>query len=245
MCVEQSSQEVIPLRSRGFTLIELLVVIAIIAILAAILFPVFARAREKARQTSCLSNVKQIGLGLLMYTQDYDEKFPRGRNSPPGGVDVVGDDGVTYHNTCYEWFHMVQPYTKNRDIFHCPSDDTRGWNGPTRSELHRYKGYHVTMALHEGWSPTGYNQARCPRPSTALLMTEALNCCADAGDWCAAWYWNGTGGHGVLEPHNEMANLLYADGHAKAKHVRDTKIESQNYDEWRGEWGWAPEFHNF
>jgi prepilin-type N-terminal cleavage/methylation domain-containing protein len=65
------------MKRRGFTLIELLVVIAIIAILAAILFPVFARAREKARQTSCLSNVKQLSLGMLMYTQDYDERLPR------------------------------------------------------------------------------------------------------------------------------------------------------------------------
>ena len=73
-------------RKRGFTLIELLVVIAIIAILAAILFPVFARAREKARQSSCLSNVKQIGLGMMMYVQDYDERFPTLYYTPPGGI---------------------------------------------------------------------------------------------------------------------------------------------------------------
>jgi len=71
---------------KGFTLIELLVVIAIIAILAAILFPVFARAREKARQTSCLSNVKELGLGLMMYVQDYDECFPYGRHTDTSGL---------------------------------------------------------------------------------------------------------------------------------------------------------------
>jgi prepilin-type processing-associated H-X9-DG protein len=226
----------------------LLVVIAIIAILAAILFPVFARAREKARQTSCLSNVKQIVLALVMYTSDADEKFPRGRNSPPGGVDVIGDDGGTYHASCYEWFHMVQPYVKNRQLFKCPSDDTRGWNG----NMHRAKGYFVASPpLHEGWTPTGYKISRCFRPATALLLVEADMGCADAGDWCAQAYWTGCRANpgetvGVREPHNGMANLGYADGHAKAKHVRDTKIENQNYDEWRGEWGaWNPEFHNF
>ncbi len=94
---------------RGFTLIELLVVIAIIAILAAILFPVFARAREKARQTSCLSNVKQIGLGNLMYAQDYDEK-------------TVYGSGWQYPNGSLSWQLKVEPYIKNRQIFQCPSN---------------------------------------------------------------------------------------------------------------------------
>ncbi len=92
----------IPLK--GFTLIELLVVIAIIAILAAILFPVFARARAKARQTSCLSNVKQIGLALMMYAEDYDECYP-----------------TVNHVTGYDWFPPLYPYVKNRQIFRCPA----------------------------------------------------------------------------------------------------------------------------
>ncbi len=100
-------------RPRGFTLIELLVVIAIIAILAAILFPVFAQAREKARQTSCLSNVKQIGLGISMYTQDYDELLPI-QNGDYQNFLVTLD-------TQPNWPKLTLPYTKNSQIFVCPS----------------------------------------------------------------------------------------------------------------------------
>ena len=92
----------------AFTLIELLVVIAIIAILAAILFPVFARARENARRSSCQSNLKQIGLGILQYTQDYDEKYPAGF-MPTGGVNVP-------------WPVVIQPYIKSVQLFRCPSN---------------------------------------------------------------------------------------------------------------------------
>src|SRR3712207_6069133 len=97
----------IRMRKRGFTLIELLVVIAVIAILAAILFPVFAQAREKARSAACLSNTKQMGLGVSMYAQDYDEVLPMGGNGGPTGAN--------------RWYHWIQPYTKNRQIGICPS----------------------------------------------------------------------------------------------------------------------------
>jgi len=98
---------------KGFTLIELLVVIAIIAILAAILFPVFARAREKARQTSCLSNVKQLDLGILMYAGDNDEKVCRWA-TPCGGS---GRDGL---NNAPPWM-VLNPYIKNWQVWSCPS----------------------------------------------------------------------------------------------------------------------------
>jgi prepilin-type N-terminal cleavage/methylation domain-containing protein/prepilin-type processing-associated H-X9-DG protein len=95
-------------RDRGFTLIELLVVIAIIAILAAILFPVFAKAREKARQSSCLSNLKQIGIGTQMYAQDYDQLMICAYYYVVGG-------------TSYRWQEAVQPYLKNAQVLVCPS----------------------------------------------------------------------------------------------------------------------------
>src|SRR3712207_4026545 len=95
-------------RQPGFTLIELLVVIAIIAILAAILFPVFAQVREKARSTACLSNLKQIGMATRMYTQDYDDSLV---------PNYLWTSGSTYQ----WWSDLLQPYVKNRDVFVCPS----------------------------------------------------------------------------------------------------------------------------
>src|SRR5580700_805002 len=97
-------------RARAFTLIELLVVIAIIAILAAILFPVFAQAREKARGISCLSNTKQLGLGVMMYTEDYDENYP------------IGFQSDTIWSGPFAWTYEIQPYLKSLQVFVCPDD---------------------------------------------------------------------------------------------------------------------------
>ncbi|RYX84124.1 DUF1559 domain-containing protein [bacterium] len=105
-------------RKSAFTLIELLVVIAIIAILAAILFPVFSRARENARRTSCLSNLKQVSLGFMQYAQDYDEQLPKGK--------VSGD----YRGR--GWAGVIAPYVKSIEVFRCPSDSSSAATGVAR-----------------------------------------------------------------------------------------------------------------
>src|SRR5947209_3865270 len=107
-------------REKAFTLIELLVVIAIIAILAAILFPVFAQARDKARSATCLSNMKQMGNAAMMYSQDYDENWV-----PPFKYDASGNPPVRNNNALRWWQDLLQPYVKNYQIFQCPSSP--GW----------------------------------------------------------------------------------------------------------------------
>jgi len=112
-----------PRKATGFTLIELLVVIAIIAILAAILFPVFAQAREKARATSCLSNVKQLTLGFMMYVQDYDEYFPHWNWTH--NSDFGTGDPTTKGVYSTVWFNAIYPYVKNGQVYTCPDDNLR------------------------------------------------------------------------------------------------------------------------
>ena len=107
----------------GFTLIELLVVIAIIGILASILFPVFARARENARRASCMSNMKQMGLGLMMYTQDYDEQMPNSSILHSGIGQYTFPSGALADVSTEPWYSLIFAYMKNWQVFNCPSED--------------------------------------------------------------------------------------------------------------------------
>jgi prepilin-type N-terminal cleavage/methylation domain-containing protein/prepilin-type processing-associated H-X9-DG protein len=148
----------------GFTLIELLVVIAIIAILASILFPVFAQAREKARQASCLSNSKQLGTALLMYVQDYDEEFPSGRYDPTNPN--VADYGKG-------WAGQIYPYTKNAQILKCPDDSTSqtAFNGVTLYPVSYIYNYNV--ATHAAL-------ASLAAPANTVVLAEAIGDQANA-----------------------------------------------------------------
>ncbi len=150
----------------GFTLIELLVVIAIIAILAAILFPVFARAREKAKQTQCLSNVKQIGLGLMMYISDYDDCIPfyyapYNKPRPPELPDLSA-----YYDYGMFWQDLIYPYTKNLQIFMCPS--SKAYRGEPRQYIGSYGGNYAYVFSN------GY--------STSLLVRNLSETCCSWTD---------------------------------------------------------------
>ncbi|MCX6812785.1 MAG: DUF1559 domain-containing protein [Candidatus Berkelbacteria bacterium] len=152
-------------RRRGFTLIELLVVIAIIAILAAILFPVFARAREKARQASCSSNEKQIMLGILMYVQDYDEALP--------GAWASGSAGL--------WSVRIMPYVKNNQLFVCPSNATMGagWGG--------YDWPGAPFPTSYGFNCNASGKALCNRIGRIASFTQPSMCIIIGDIWNANW----------------------------------------------------------
>jgi prepilin-type N-terminal cleavage/methylation domain-containing protein/prepilin-type processing-associated H-X9-DG protein len=138
-------------RKKGFTLIELLVVIAIIAILAAILFPVFAKAREKARQASCQSNEKQLGLGFIQYTQDYDEKFPVGVNADGAG-----------------WGGQIYQYVKSTGIYKCPDDSTPSASGAYATSY----AYNSNFANGGSGSVSPITNAQLNAPASTVLAAE-------------------------------------------------------------------------
>jgi len=206
---------------RGFTLIELLVVIAIISILAAILFPVFARARENARRASCMSNLKQIGLAFVQYTQDYDEHYPPNiwgvlNNSStytpstiPGAYKIC--DGNTACGSYATWIDSIYPYVKNSQIFTCPSQSpTSTTNYP--SYAYNTSIGHASVAIARG----GISLAQINEVSSLAMITD---CYYTYGIYYLVY---GTTYYGLRNntstkffPHMGGANIAYADGHVK------------------------------
>jgi prepilin-type N-terminal cleavage/methylation domain-containing protein/prepilin-type processing-associated H-X9-DG protein len=214
-------------RRNAFTLIELLVVIAIIAILAAILFPVFAQAREQARKTVCLSNLKQTGLGLLMYTQDYDETFVpwhTGTNPSDGsgylGGTVAGPPFIDSENFDLSWDRVIQPYVKNDVLTGCPSDLSNKGFPAGEAGGYAIRSYAVPGNMGGGWCPNTPPpaQAGVPLPAITLYLMERDNCASGNSrhdwNWCSV-----TDAESELAwRHNMQQNFLYADGHAKGVH---------------------------
>jgi prepilin-type N-terminal cleavage/methylation domain-containing protein/prepilin-type processing-associated H-X9-DG protein len=231
-------------KRRAFTLIELLVVIAIIAILAAILFPVFARARESARKASCQSNLKQIGLAFGMYRQDYDETMPTGNNPTNGACDTnllrTGWEG---------WIsNALVPYVKNTGIWKCPSYPVTGTNrndsgrcGNPIPPAYQDKVYRISYAynylgVNANPANTGNNMpgcgsadSACLRPAELAIMWDSVNPWVDfnGGFWPRdiQQFLNKNQNYGHW--HGEMANFLYYDGHVKTN--RFDQLKYQNF----------------
>lgn len=205
---------------RGFTLIELLVVIAIIAILAAILFPVFAKAKAMAKQTQCLSNGKQIGLGLYLYLNDSDDTLPMANYpgtyvGPPFTVfSWHAGAGVAELN----WADLILPYTKNSKIFRCPDDDTgyATFNGATvPGEFLSYALNYYFFKQPNGvsnFSLTGGNMSAITTPSSKLFVTETGS--GSNFELMRPDRWKDAKGHLLLERHTGGSIYVYADTHA-------------------------------
>ena len=240
----------VPNTRKAFTLIELLVVIAIIAILAAILFPVFAQAREKARQTSCLSNVKQLGTAYMMYLQDYDETFPphvTERTAPAGTPDTAeARRPFTYR-------YKLEPYLKNQQVFKCPS--APAWPTPSAGRWYttdygnNHSDANLPGANQQVWYQNnpdfGFNEttaiASISFPAQFIILGDAGRASglpSRGGMYPQPFAFNDaalpdTQQQGRFLPrHSGGGNLAYGDGHAKWSKPERT-WRSYNDNDWR------------
>ena len=238
-------------RRHAFTLIELLVVIAIIAILAAILFPVFAQAREKARSIACLSNVRQIGTAFAMYLQDYDESFMptvTERQAPTSAPDTAAGRAP------YSYRMILQPYIKSQQLFKCPSAQAWPAIGPGNWYPTDY-GCHLNeanvdptgnapfRALYQDPNQLGDFGFNASTPLAAISYPAQFLVVADAGRtsdnspsrgglYPQPWEFNVTTQSRFIARHQGGGNAAYSDGHAKWSRPEGTyKTHTNNY--WR------------
>jgi prepilin-type N-terminal cleavage/methylation domain-containing protein len=217
--------------ANGFTLIELLVVIAIIAILASILFPVFGRARENARRSSCMSNLKQIGLGVMQYTQDYDERYPS---------QSIGGNGVAHLD---RWMDSVYPYVKSEQIFTCPSSSVNnlyknvnnGRSAMSDGGAAYWLGTYVWNVAY--WGVASPNRgsfdsasiAEIQAPATTINVLERNTAVTNSNAECAWQNIASTTASGFVQNttspytlnntafvHLDTQNVLFSDGHVKS-----------------------------
>jgi prepilin-type N-terminal cleavage/methylation domain-containing protein/prepilin-type processing-associated H-X9-DG protein len=193
------------MKKSGFTLIELLVVIAIIAILAAILFPVFARARENARRSSCASNLKQMGLGVMQYTQDYDEKYPfmaNGQNISPFATDAAAEN---------PW-KAIYPYIKSWQLYRCPSSTEYSGTDPGTGIGTSYSLNGIVF------NRTGRSIASIPEVSSIIVgqdykWARAMGIMTPL--WTASGYLYAMYNTDYGSLHFDGGNFMFADGHVK------------------------------
>lgn len=208
---------------KAFTLIELLVVISIISLLAAILFPVFARARESARRASCMSHLKQIGLGMMQYVQDYDERYsppfynPIGvaqsdKSKPSGKYNI--SDGAAPASYYLSWMDFIFPYVKSVQIFSCPAQPTDTYSasyGYSSAISGRYR-----TSFGGGAGTVPIHSAEITRPAEIIMVPEwsrIYGVYARPIEW--GNYARSANNRNTVAPHLEGGNIGYADGHVK------------------------------